>query len=184
MAPGRLPDGDDVADELSLTQITVADSGDVYLDVGNVVNHKYLHFSPDGKRAGVEKAKLDDISEKWYDQPGTGRRWVLGYEKVLPGQRCWDCDPDHRTTSRQFLARQPGDRLGRGRWFHRIVSKARGSMGGGEVSVNLYSSQGDPIRTFALPHIIEWSFPRIAYNGNRLVIVDAKTIAALTPRAS
>ena len=68
--------------ELSSPHITVSGSGDVYLGLGVLGNDRVLRFSPDGKRIGTEALTLNDVSETWYAQPRTGRRWVVGYEKV------------------------------------------------------------------------------------------------------
>ena len=49
-------------------------------------------------------------------------------------------------------------------------------MEGGELAVSLYSPQAEPILTFPLPKTIEWSFPRIAYDGKHFVLTGDKAI--------
>lgn len=49
------------------------------------------------------------------------------------------------------------------------------------IAVSLYSPQGEPIRTFTLPPTIEWSYPRIACDGKRVVIAGEKEIVFFEP---
>jgi hypothetical protein len=170
------PGTGDVAGEFFLPHLTVSDSGDVYLGLDVLKNNQYLHFSPLGKRVGIEALKLDDISEKWYAQPGTGRRWVLGYEKVylIDGTGA-----TIRTIMRRadgFWLEHPENASVAADGSLAIVSRDRSRLDDGVLAVSLYSPQGEPIRTFTLPTTDEWSFPRIAYDGKRVVLAGEKAI--------
>ena len=171
------PDAGDISGDGHASNLTVSDSGDVYLGLGMFEEHKYLHFAPDGKRIDIETSKLDEISEEWYAQPGTKGRWVLGYQKVY-------LIAGNGAVARTIMRRADGF------WLedpHTASVAADGSIAilsisggvrlhGGELAVSLYSPQGEPIRTFALPSSVKWSFPRIAYDGKRVVVAEAKAI--------
>jgi hypothetical protein len=43
---------------------------------------------------------------------------------------------------------------------------------------HIYTAQGDSVRTIHLPNSITWSYPQIAYNGRRLVLVQDDQIVA------
>ena len=175
-----VPATGDVPEELPMPHLTVANAGDVYLGLGSMGSSSYLHFSPEGKRIGIASLGLDDIHEDWYCQPGTDHRWVLGYEKVYL--------VDGAGKAIRTVARR-ADRL----WLERpetasvapdgsiaVVSRAKGAILGarGEdpIAVSLYSPQGEPIRTFTLPSSIAWSVARLAYDGQRVVVVGEKEV--------
>jgi sugar lactone lactonase YvrE len=171
-----VPATGDVPGELAFPCITVAGSGDVYLGLDMLGDHRYLHFSPEGKRVGIESTKLNDVSETWYAQPGTGRRWVLGYENVylIDGSGAVV-----RTIMRRadgFWLTHPDTASAAADGSIAVVSGAGGIHQDGAIAVSLYSPQGEPIRTFKLPPADEWSDPRIAYNGKRLVVAGDKAI--------
>jgi hypothetical protein len=164
------PDPSDVPEELSTAHLTVAESGDVYLGVSR--DGRYLHFSPEGTRVGVESLELDEVTEKWYCQPGTGRRWVLGYEKVYL--------VDGAGKVLLTVARRAD-----GKWLDRpdeasiapdgslaVLSSGRE----GPLAVTLYRPNGEPIRTITLPSSVTWSFPRLAFDGKLVAIAGKKEV--------
>ncbi len=171
-----LPEAGDVSEELQLPHLSVSDSGDIYLGMG--LQSRVLHYSPEGKRVAIEEAKLDEIGENWYAQPGTARRWVLGYEKV------------HLIDEKGAVARTITRRAD-GLWLEHperastapdgsiaVLSRGKGRrrLDDGELAVSVYSPQAEPVFTFTLPQSIEWSFPRIAYDGKRFAITANKAI--------
>jgi hypothetical protein len=171
-----LPEQGEVSRALMLPDLTVSDSGDVYLGLGTF-GHKYLHFAADGKRIGIETCKLDEISERWYAQPGTDRRWVTGYEKVY-------LIDSKGTVIRTIARRADGvwlDHPGRASVaadgsIALVSGSKRARLNGGGLAVSLYSPQGDPIRTFNLPESVKWHFPDVAYDGKRVVLTGEKAI--------
>jgi hypothetical protein len=174
---GRLrvcvPDKDDVPEGLSLPQLTVSDAGDIYLGLdGPGGAPRYLHFSAEGKRVGVETLGLDSIREGWYCQPGTDRRWVLGYEEVFL--------VDGGGEVLRTLSRRPD-----GRWLEMFEGAAvapDGSLavlssgGEGPSAVSLYGPRGEPVRTFALPPAAGRPILALAYDGRRVVVPGEKEI--------
>ncbi len=169
------PGPDDIREKLSLPHMTVSDAGDVYLGVAGHEGGSYLHFAPDGRRVGIEGLGLDSIQEDWYAQPGTDRRWVLGYEKVFlvdgAGKtiRTIDRRPDRRwLESPREASVAPDGSIA-------VVSGA-GIFATGPQAVSLYSAEGEPKLAFPLPESVAWSHPRIAYDGRRVVAIGEKEI--------
>jgi hypothetical protein len=174
------PDPRDVPAELHEPEITVSDSGDVFMAVNNVDNRAHLHFAPDGRRIGVEALALESSTQPWLEQPGSTRRWVVCPEAVLLVDRSGKVN---RTVARRF------DR----NWLESITAAAVGpdgsiaivahapSLPGEPYTVNVYTAQGDPVRTFPLPDSIAWSYARIAYNARHLVIAQDDQVVAFEP---
>ena len=171
-----LPDPSDVPQELSRAHLTVSDAGEIALDVGETGSNRYLRFSAEGKRIGIEAAKLDVIQEKWYAQPRTGQRWVLGYTKVYLVDEAGAVTRTITRRADEFWLISP----------HNASVAADGSIAvispdqhlfDDSVAVSLYSARGEPIRTFRLPPPIRWSYPRIAYDGKHVAVAGEKAIA-------
>ena len=78
------PEKDDFTGNLGRPHIAVAGDGGVMLEK-QVYRGKarYLCFGPNGERLGFKSLGVDNISEKWYLQPGTSNMLVLGYEAVF-----------------------------------------------------------------------------------------------------
>lgn len=160
-APADVPEG------LSRPQLTVSTAGDVYEGLDTTGDGPYIHFSPEGKRLGIESLKLNDVKEVWYCQPGTGRRWVIGYEKMFLA--------DSAGKVVRTITRRP-DR----HWLDKPGDAAVAPDGSIAVesggAVSLYRADGEPIRTFALPSSMPSRFPRLAFNGERVVVVADKSV--------
>jgi len=62
-----------------------------------------------------------------------------------------------------------------------VVSRGMSGIDKIGIAVSIYSSVGEPIRTFTLPGTVEWYSPEIAYDGKRLVVAERKTIVLLEP---
>lgn len=173
-----LPGPGDVPEELSSPHLAIADAGDVYLRLG-MSGNPYLHFTPEGERAGIMASKLEDSGERWYPQPKTGRSWVLGDEKVFLVEATGAVA---RTIARRadgFWLVSPEDASVAADGSIAVVSRQDGRGADDEVLVSLYGPAGEPIRTFPLPSGIEWLSTRIAYDGERLVVVGDKGIVLL-----
>jgi hypothetical protein len=166
----------EVTGELSSPQITVADSGDVYLSLDGSFDRRFLRFAPDGNSLGIERSKVNETGEKWYAQRGTERRWVLGYERIFLIDRT-------RVVARTIARRADG------LWLEQPVIASVAPDGSiaalswgmsaaefGKLAVSIYSSEGGAIRTFSLPLAVELYSPEIAYDGKRIVITGAKAI--------
>jgi hypothetical protein len=165
------PGSADVPNGLHKPNLTVSDGGDAYLGLGITGDGPYLHFSPEGNRLRIESLRLKDIQEKWYCQPGMGRRWILGYEKIYL--------VDSAGKVLRTVTRRPD-----GQWIampENASVAADGSVGvlssgQGPIAVSLYGPEGEPIRTFTLPSTVAWSFPRLAYDGRFVVVAGEKEV--------
>ena len=171
-----LPDTDDITGELGLPDLTVSDSGDVYLGLEAQGNSGFLHFSPDGHRVGIEVSRPAKICKEWYAQPGTDRRWLLGNDRfyLIDATGAAVRTIAHRADG--FWLEQAETAAAASDGSLALVSCGKRGAGGGEIAVSLYSPEGEPIRTFKLPQAVEWSSPRIAYDGKRVVVALQKAI--------
>jgi hypothetical protein len=168
----------DYAGQLRSPSMTVADSGDVFIthtEVGMGTRPDFLHYDSEGKRVGIEKVSLDEVAQAWIAQPGTRRKWVLGY-------------------TRAYLADESGkivrkiDRTADGQWVETpgpgavspdgsiaIVSGARGdplSRSPPKVLVSIFSKDGEPITTWPAPSGISTSEGALAFDGEKLAFVE------------
>ena len=172
-----MPDSGDVKSQLYAPNLTVSDSGDAYLGLDILGSRRFLHFAPDGKRVGIDESKLDEIAEKWFAQPGTSRRWVLGYQRVL-------LVDEKGAVVRTITRRADG--------FWLVYPEAAATAPDGSIAivsstdvfrpekrepaVSIYSPRGNPILSFKLPQTVEWSHPAIAYDGTHVVLIGARAI--------
>src|SRR5205814_3503801 len=79
------PDVHDYKGEVSLPSMTIADSGDVFISHNEMtINARpdFLHYDALGKRIGIEKVAVDEVSQAWLSQAGSTNRWVLGYRRA------------------------------------------------------------------------------------------------------
>ena len=170
------PTPTDFNDFIDMPRLAVSDAGDVYLGLGDRRSRglsqrreEYLHFAHDGTRLGEEHLGIDWPREDWYFQPGTGNRWVVGYQDVFLA------DPDGNVI-RKIAKRSDGT------WIecpgHASVA-SDGSIAvvvgpvdtyddGGDVYVNVYSATAEPGMLTKLPACLG-SFPRLGYDNGRLV---------------
>lgn len=148
--------------------LTVNDKGDLYLGLGEKVSwdskRTYAHFSGEGKWLENMVFPAGDC----YFQPTSRSLVAMG-------------DQDVRLIDSAGKTLRTIDRRPDGNWLQRprgLALAPDGSMAilagpthEGETSVNLYKASGEPICTIVLPEIVR-RYPRIAYDGNRLVVVD------------
>jgi hypothetical protein len=159
----------DFKGEIMFPALTVNDKGDVYLGLGAEYvfpddRRSYAHYSAEGRR-------LDDVvfpAGVCQFQPASGVLVAARYQDV----RLIDAEGKVLRT----IERRPD-----GNWLEQPRAVALAPDGSiailasptraGETSVNLYKANGDPIRTIVLPDDVR-QYPRIAYDGKRLVVVD------------
>jgi sugar lactone lactonase YvrE len=172
----------DVADfskKLSMAHIGIGENGEIFLSSGDSFPEtaRYIHFGADGKRLGVKQLGLDTIQEKWYPLPTQGRVLVLGYHdafivssegKVL---RKIERRPDGNWLEHPELASvAPNGSFA-------IVSG--GLLRGTRFIVNLYSLEGEPIRTVVLPSsCMDYCF---AFTGKYLATCTESEIRLFSP---
>lgn len=181
---------DDYDGRLWLPVLAIADSGDVYVsrDRRGDAGLSYIHYSADGSRIGLESLAVDSITQTWIAQPGTSRRWVLGYDGI------------HLVDASGVVIRHI-ERDSEGRWLTqprpaaaapdgslavlfggpiRQFIDGRSSSGYGTLA--LYSANGDPLRSWPAPAGALPMPGAIAYDGRRLAFVvgaDVGTGAAI-----
>ncbi len=164
----------DFASNLPPTGITVAGDGGVYVgdDMGFTERKAgtYLHFDATGNRVGFETLGLDKFSEEWHFKPGSQERWVTASaELYLVGADAEVIRTIRRRPDRNWL--EDLDCLGVApdgsvavvampdNWY---LDKD------GDPTINLYTSHGEPIRTFAVPTGDRW-ISGVAFNGEYVV---------------
>jgi hypothetical protein len=159
----------------SYHHITVGDPGEISLRLFD--NTHYLRLSAEGRWIPTGASKLRDGSEEWYAQPGTGRRWVLG------DNRAYLVDADGSVV--RTIDRRPNSSALLSHPSHASVA-ADGSIA--VVSsvdpmhaVSIYSPRGEPLHTFKLPAALQEVFPRIAFDGKRVVVAREKEVLCFEP---
>ncbi len=184
------PNPADVPGTVKESFVAVDDRGVIHLRKPRTTNalyaDTYLRFSPDGER-------LDEISFK--PMIPVGRFLSSGWTfQPKSGYRCGICQMRGDT---RLVIVDPPDKLVRevrrrpnGRWFGdrtNLAMAANGSMaildhdifGEGRVyEVDLFSANGDPIRTIRLPPPRE-HYTGIAYDGRRVVVAGQREVAIL-----
>ena len=172
------PEPGDFGNKLSMAHLTASDEGAVYLADGLsklLDDPEYLLFSPSGERTGKKQLPLGEFKQDWYAQPSTGRSWVVSYDAVYL--------VDSSGKPVREIRKQPD-----GRW----IEPTRGASVAPDGSiavlaqpswmlpvVNLYSAEGDPIRTIPLPR--RAVSPGVAWDGRRIVILFKDGAALLDP---
>ncbi len=168
------PAKDDFTEDLSSTHITVTDDGSVLLRMEeDERGERYVGFGPDGTRQGVQRFGLDDVTEEWYSQPGTGNMLVLGYEAAFL------VDPAGKL--RIKIERQ-ADR----RWFDNLSGAAFASDGSfvihstsngpSENTATFFTPEGAPLNTIRLQ---KEGFAMLGgYNGRFLTMRESNVIRA------
>lgn len=144
--------------------LAIDPGGNVFLGLGNKISVsekplQFACFSAQGERA-------DDVAlpnGQLHFLPDTDDMMVMRYEDILI--------LDQERETKAVITRQPD-----GKWLTQLSSVAVGPNGTFAVlsngSVNLYDSNGAPIRTIVLPKAIG-NHARLAYDGSRILIAGA-----------
>lgn len=165
------PDPKDFSVESPSDSISIAGDGEAYCQsrqyAGNRSRNGYVHFDSNGDRLGYESCSFDTITEEWLFQPGTHKKWMLGYETIALA------DEDGAIV--KTIKKRPN-----GNWLERVGSGAVAPDGSlaviaspegwgmrGPATVNIYASDGKPICT--LPREGRWIPYQIAFNGRMAV---------------
>lgn len=160
------PATSDYDEDLFAPTLTVSDDGEIFVTHSETT---LVQYTASGERVGLVSVELDEVSQKWYSQPGSRNRWILGYEDV-------------------YLVDAGGNVLRRiqraanGRWLHdpgpagvapdgsiAIMSDAIVlHYGHAEPpSVTLYSAAGDALTTWPVPPgVLAWA--DFAFDGAHL----------------
>jgi hypothetical protein len=164
------PDPGDYDGNVISPSLTVSDAGDIFVtrrDITSELPQDFLRYDSSCARIGVASLALEDVSQEWLSQPGSRRRWVLGYT------RAYLVDPDdsivrrlERTAENQWLespdtaATAPDGAIA-------IVSGRHGEM----RFITLYSGSGDAIVTWPAPEHLSTRGGAIAFDGEYLAVV-------------
>ncbi len=173
------PLNNDFTKKLLMGDIAINEQGEVFLSGGDSFPEKptYVHFGPDGQRVGTKQFALDNIKERWYPLPTNNRTLVVGYHDAFI------VDADGKVQRK--IQRRPD-----GMWLEHPDSASvapdgtfaivsGGSLRGTRFFVNLYSAEGDPVRTVVLPdNCMSHCF---AYSGKYLATCTESAICLFTP---
>lgn len=179
------PDIGDYDGRLSLPAVTIADAGDVYVGRkrdGNRARPDYVHYSADGARVGIEALDVDNVTQSWIAQPGTSRRWVVGYDSV------YLVDPVgkvvnriERDAQRRWLL-QPGPAAVAADGSLALISENVSVQAAelrrieGYGTIALYAADGKPTGAWPAP---AGTSDAIAYDGRRLAFVASAETSAM-----
>jgi hypothetical protein len=177
--PREIPAG-----RVGFPNLTVSDAGEILVSRdGNSSDNTsggYLRFSAEGRRQGVVRLNLDSITEEWHFQPGTGRRWVRCYKEIAL--------VDARDRVTKTIKRRPN-----GDWLDgpdALAVAPDGSMvvfdcgflaSAPNPSLNVYSADGEPVRTFPTPAVLGRHM-KIAFNGEWIAATGYNGPLALVDR--
>lgn len=165
------PRPEDINEKTLRKQLLVAGDGSVYItkmDYSFRTPPTFLHFSRTGERIGVESLNLDTVSQEWAFQPGSDRRWVVGYEVL------YLIDTDQTTV--KTIKKCPD-----GNWYRSSVAQ-RVSVDGsiaivstaglirkeGSPGIHIFSAGGDPVHTLPLLPFIN-IYSQFVYNGHLFI---------------
>ncbi|HWQ92846.1 MAG TPA: hypothetical protein VN673_14310 [Clostridia bacterium] len=172
------PLNSDFAKKLIMGDIAVNQQGEVFLSGGNSFPEKatYVHFDPSGARVGAKTLGLDTVRERWYPLPANNRILAVAYQAAF-------IVGEDGNVQRKIQRRPDGNWLE----YPKSASIAPdgsfaivsgNSLGGPRFFVNLYSADGEPIRTIVLPtNCVEHCF---AYTGKYLVTCTESAICLFT----
>ncbi len=160
-----------------LCSITLDGNGVVYYDMDTSYANPqgpYLALSSEGERLGFNHASHSSIGWHWLFQPGTQRRWVLGYDSVLLVDDQEDPIEITRRPNNKWLERLQDGSVAPDGSLAVIVSPSgfRGIRGPAEMC--LYDADGSPMGSFPLGE--ESIFARVAFDGTTVVTADGGVI--------
>lgn len=157
----------DHATEVFDPSVAVFDDGTVFVGRDDDDGVSFVHYAADCTRIG--RASIDiggEVSQKWYPQPRTGARWVVGYRDA------YLVDRDGKVERR---IERSADR----RWLHvpgTASVAADGSIailsdGWGDPRISTFAADGTPLATWAVPRQVLGMDGRLAYDGRRVAVM-------------
>ena len=172
-----VPEPGDVKSQLYAPNLTVSDSGDTYLGLGRMGGDRFLHFA-------LTVNASDSTNPSSMKSMRSGSR--------SPAHPAVGCSGDQTV----FLVDEKGavvrtiTRRADGFWLGHPQAASTAPDGSiaivsttdewrrdeRELVVSIYSPGGDPILSFKLPQTVVWSNPEIAFDGNRVVLIGARSI--------
>jgi hypothetical protein len=168
------PQMNDHDGELSLPSLTVADSGDVYIERNDLGTgpDEYLHYRPDGARAGIVSIKLDEVSQDWVAQPGGTNRWILGYRNVYLVDAAGSVlRRSERTADRQWWT-SPGPASVAADGAIAIVNgMSYENMDSIAPTLTILARSGDAIATWPAPLLLAPLDGGVAFDGSQVAFL-------------
>ena len=144
------PARNDFSGNVGSTHVAAADDGTVFLAMENYGAPRYLHFAPDGKRTGIERLKVDAITQEWYPQPGTANLLVLGYHAAFLVDRSGKIVRKiERRSDRGWLDRPKDAAFASDGSFAILAGSSERS--GHEQTINFFTRDAEPVSMFPLP---------------------------------
>jgi len=144
------PDAQDFSDQVFWPSLMVSDEGEVFLaerEFADPTSTGFVRFAADGARRGTVPFTLDAPPERWYAQPGTHRRWVVGRDTLVlvaaDGSRL-------RTL----------ERAADGTWLRNLGLASVAADGSiavedrgrdDSVALHVFAATGEPLRSLVLP---------------------------------
>jgi sugar lactone lactonase YvrE len=171
------PEVSDFDGKLSLANVAAAPDGTVYLSDrvsrNNDDGPRYLQFGADGRRLGIKKLGLDNVSEDWHPLLGGEKMLVLGYQEAfLVDQTAKVTRTIQRRPDRNWLEFTDGASVAPDGAFAILTGGRHWQRKSWQV--NLYNPSGEPVRTLTMSTaFIENCF---AYTGKYLATRTASEI--------
>jgi hypothetical protein len=172
------PDPTDFESRLVSSHVTASGDGAVSLRGGpslDLRDPEYVLFGSSGERTGRKRVPLGEFRQDWYSQPSTGRTWVVSYRALFL------LDASGKPV--REIRKQPD-----GRWIEgtgnacvapdgslAVLSQPSGML----QVVNLYSAEGEPLRTIPVPR--HSSHGSLAWDGRRVVLAWRDEAALMDP---
>jgi hypothetical protein len=181
------PDTKDYDAELNLPSLTVTDGGDVFItrhDNLGATEHAldFLHYSPACTRVGVESADVDTITQRWYAQPGSTNRWILGFDHVyLVDAQGHTVRAIERDANGRWLL-QPDAAATAPDGSIALISNAPAGVISLPAAVAVFSRAGDAINTWPYPG--KPYLAGIAYDGTTIALLSGDYDSAQHPEVT
>ena len=132
---------------------------------------------PEVVRLAVEALPLASSARQWSAQSGTSRVWVVCREVVLLVDSSGKAiQTITRRADRKWL--ESAERAAVAADDSIAVVAHAPSLPGKPYTVNVYTAEGEPVRTIRLPASIQWNLPKIAYDGKHVVVAQDGQIIA------
>jgi DNA-binding beta-propeller fold protein YncE len=169
------PDPHDYAGEMRGTSLTIADSGDVFVERDDR-RHDFVHYAADCRRVGVERADLDEVAQHWHAVPGSSRRWIVAYQHLYLVDAQNSVKRSFARTADGHWVEAPGAAAIAPDGTMVVVTDASDHEGfSSDRLLTRYSTAGVALETWPLPAVAKMWMSQFAFDGKRVVLpVDTR----------
>jgi len=146
------PAATDFKEKLFNAQIAVFPDGSVFVTGGDSFPDStgFVGFQPGGQRIGIKQLSLDTIKERWFPSPTASNLLVLGFhDAFLVDQNDNVIRTIQRRPDRNWLEATEGASVAADGTF--AILTGGGYWSKTSWQVNLYTPNGNPIRTISMP---------------------------------